>query len=299
MSTSEYTGPLTPEVLRVGEQVLNVVVDHAVFRRIREASMEMVHIMRSLKLPHGILVQADSGMGKSLLIELIRRELAPQALPNGANACLHMALDSTVDANGIAAAMTRALGYPALPARRQLESMNHMTQAALERTRPLALLIDEMQHVCEGNKDITARSVTDWLKVRMDRHNFPVICLGTHALERLAVINPQFTGRASASFVIQPFKFDESWRQVVAGFSSAVNSVDLSIANGAACRPLHQASVGNMRMLKRILTYACMYASTQPNRVVDMASLSSAFIDAKGQVAEQMNPFRSGRREAT
>jgi hypothetical protein len=47
---------MTPEVLRVGGQVLNVVVDHAVFRRIREASMKMVHIMRSLRLPHGILV---------------------------------------------------------------------------------------------------------------------------------------------------------------------------------------------------------------------------------------------------
>lgn len=296
MLDGEYTGPLTPEVLKVGEQVLNVVVDHAVFRRIREASMKMVHIMRSLKLPHGILVQAESGMGKSLLVELIRRELVPQASPNGSTACLHVALDSTVDTNGMAAAMTLALGYRALPMRCQLESMNHMTKMALERERPLVLLIDEMQHVCEGNKDITARSVTDWLKVRMDRYNFPVICLGTHALERLTVINPQFTGRASASFIIHPFQFDEAWRQVLAAFSSAVVSVDLGIANGTACRPLHQASGGNMRMLKRILTYACMYASTQPNRVVDMAALSRAFIDAKGQVAEQLNPFRPTRR---
>lgn len=296
MSDGDYTGPLTPDVLRVGEQVLNVVVDHAVFRRIREAAMKMVHVMRSLKLPHGILVQAESGMGKSLLIELIKRELSPQALPNGSNACLHVALDSTVDTNGMAAAMTLALGYRALPIRYQLETMNHMTKTALERTRPLALLIDEMQHVCEGNKDITARSVTDWLKVRMDRYNFPVVCLGTNALERLTAINPQFTGRASASFIIPPFQFDEAWRQVLAGFCAAVDSVDLGIANGAACRPLHQASAGNMRMLKRILAYACMYASTQPNRVVDMASLSQAFIDAKGQVAEQLNPFRPARR---
>jgi len=292
MPDSEYTGPLTKEVLKVGEQVLNVVVDHAVFRRIREASITMVHLMRSLRLPHGILVQAESGMGKSLLVELIRRELAPQASPSGSVACLHVALDSTVDTNGMAAAMTLALGYRSLPMRRQLESMNHMTKTALERARPLVLLIDEMQHVCEGNKDITARSVTDWLKVRMDRYNFPVVCLGTHALERLTVINPQFTGRASANFIIPPFQFDEAWRQVLAGFSSAVDSVDLGIANGAACRPLHQASGGNMRMLKRILTYACMYASTQPNRVVDMVALSNAFIDAKGQVSEQLNPFR-------
>ncbi len=295
MDSNDYSGPRTPEALRIGEQVLNVVVDHAMFRRIRDASLDLIHTMRALKMPGGILVQADPGMGKTLLLDLIRREISSKSSSNSGGACLHVALDNAVDAHGMAAAMTLALGYPALPSRPNLVAMNRMTQLGLERTKPWALLIDEMQHVCEGNKDITARSVTDWLKVRMDAYNFPVICMGTRSLERLALINPQFTSRASIGFVIQPFQFDDSWRQLLAGFVGAVKGVDLGVINGAACRPLHQACVGNMRMLKRILTYACMHAAVGINRVVDLESLAKAFSDVRGHVAEQINPFRVAR----
>ena len=295
MAETQYTGLRTPEALRVGEQVLNVVVDHAMFSRIRDASLDLIYTMRSLKMPGGILVQADPGMGKTLLLELIRRELSSESSSNGGSACLHVALDNAVDAHGMAAAMTLALGYPALPSRAQLTAMNRMTQLGLERVRPWVLLIDEMQHVCEGNKDITARSVTDWLKVRMDAHNFPVICMGTRSLERLALINPQFTSRASASFVIPAFQFDDAWRQLLAGFAGAVKGVDLNVINGAGCRPLHQACAGNMRTLKRLLTYACMHAATQANRLVDLGALSKGFVDAAGQVADQVNPFRAAR----
>lgn len=297
MKPSSNGGIRSPEVLRVGEQVLDVVVDHAMFRRIRDACLDLVHTMRSLKMPSGILIQAEPGMGKTLLLDLIRREVVSKAPLDGERVCLHVALDNAIDSNGMAAAMTLALGYPALPSRPNLASMNHMVHMALERRKPWGMLIDEMQHVCEGNKDITARSVTDWIKVRMDAHNFPVICAGTRALERLVVINPQFTSRASANFVLHPLHFDDTWRQILAGFTAAIKSVDLSIVNGPACRLLHIASAGNMRSLKRILAYACMHAAMQPNRVVSMLSLATGFDQWRGQLAEQLNPFLSAAKE--
>lgn len=73
-------------------------------------------------------------------------------------------------------------------------------------------------------------------------------------------------------------------------------TVDLSVINTAACRPLHAATRGNMRELKRVLAYACMHAAAQENRVVTMESLAIALVDAKGQVVEQSNPFKTQRR---
>lgn len=287
----DFSGPRSYEVLRVGEQVLNVVVDHQTFHRIREACRDLIHTMRTLRIPSGILIMAEPGMGKTLLLELISREVSKLASMN--ESCLKIALDDAVDQRGLAAAMTMALGFPALPSRPTLVALNHMTSMALQRKRPVALLLDEMQHLCEGNKDITARAATDWLKVRMDLFNFPVIGTGTRVLERLAALNPQFISRASASFVIHPFALDEQWRQMLAAFAASVKAVDLSILNTAACRPMHTATGGNMRMLKRILAYACMHAATQPNRVVTLESLSKGFRDAKGDVADQGNPFAS------
>ncbi|MCY1211250.1 Bacterial TniB protein [compost metagenome] len=299
MSAADFSGRRSNEVLQVGQQVLDTVVDHAVFRQIRDACLNLVETMRSLRMPGGILIQADPGMGKTLLLELVRRALVSRGAESGEYGCLRLALDSAVDTLGIAAASMLALGYPAVPSRPNLATMNHLVNTGLERRRPWGMLIDEMQHVCEGNKDITARSVTDWLKVRMDAHNFPVICAGTRALERLTIVNPQFTNRASANFVIHPFQFDDSWRQLLAGFASAVKSVDLSVVNSAACRPLHLATGGNMRSLKTVLTYACMHTMTQANRIVTMESLARGFVDARGQVGAQNNPFRTQGRGGT
>ena len=271
---NKYSGPRSPEILKVGEQVLNVVVDHQAFRSIRDACRDLIHTMRTLRSPSGILIFAEPGMGKTLLLDL---------------------MDGAIDQRGIAAAMTLALGYPALPSRPTLVALNHMANIGLSRRRPAALLVDEMQHVCEGHKDITARASTDWLKVRMDTFNFPVIGAGTRVLERLAALNPQFVSRASASYVIRPFALDDHWRQLLAAFSQSVQSVDLSIVNTTACRPLHIASAGNMRLLKRILTYACMHAATQPQKVVTMESLSKGLRDSKGEVSEQSDPFLRGR----
>lgn len=300
MRNPEFSAPRSPEVLKVGEQLLNVVVDHAVFRRIRDAAVDLVHAMRVLKSPSGIVIQADSGMGKSLLLELLQRELQTKALTERHDTCLRIGLDSAVDTRTMAESVMLALGYPSSPSRPNLVAMNHLVKVGFEKRKPWALLIDEMQHVCEGNKDITARAVTDWLKVRMDAFNTPVICAGTQVLERLPIINPQFTSRASTSFVIYPFAFDEAWRQLLAGFTQAMSgTVDLRLINTAACRPLHVATGGNMRALKRLLAYACMHAASQSNRVVTMESLAIALVDAKGQIAEQSNPFTKPRSEVS
>lgn len=285
----DYSGPRSVEVLRVGEQVLGVVVDHKTFRRIREACLDLIHTMKTLRRPSGILILAEPGMGKTLLLELIDREISKG--PESEQNCLKIALDDAVDQRGIAAAMTLALGFPALPSRPTLVALNHMTSMALQRRRPFAVLLDEMQHLCEGNKDITARAATDWLKVRMDLFNFPVIGAGTRVLERLAALNPQFVSRASASYVIHPFALDDQWRQMLAAFAASVKSVDLSILNTTAFRPLHTATGGNMRLLKTILAYACMHAATQTNKVVTLESLSKGLCDAKGDVGDQNNPF--------
>lgn len=298
MDLPKPAGARAPEALRVGEEVLDVVVDHMMFRRVRDACLDLVHNMRSLKMPSGILIQAEPGMGKTLLLDLIQREVVSRAPPATERLCPLLALDNAVDSSGIAGAMLIGLGYVTMPSRHTLATLNNMVNAALERYKPWGMLIDEMQHVCEGNKDITARSVTDWIKVRMDAHNFPVICAGTRALERLTVINPQFTSRASANFVLLPLQFDDTWRQILAGFAAAVKGVDLRIVNGPACRPLHQASGGNMRSLKRILAYACMHAAIQPQRVVSLLSLAVGFDEWKGQVAEQLNPFRVALKDA-
>jgi Bacterial TniB protein len=291
MDIDHYTGKRSAKALAVGQQVLNIVVEHADFNRVRDSCLDMVQTMRSLKMASGVLIQAEPGMGKTLLLQMVKQRIAAANPDETESACLHIQLDSAVDTHKIAGALMLALGYPMLPSRPNLENMNHLINKGLVRVKPVVLLIDEMQHVCEGNKDITARAVTDWLKVRMDAFNLPVICAGTRTLERLGVINPQFTSRASTGFVLAPFPFADAWRQLLAAFAAAIPVVNAEVLNGAAVKPLHLATVGNLRALKRLLTYACMHAADRADGIVSMQDLAHGFSDANGHAQGRSNPF--------
>lgn len=291
MNLNDFNGPRSPAALRAGNAVLMVVVEHTDFMRVFHSCIDLINTLRNLKMPSGILIQAEPGMGKSLLLQKIKAHMTRSAGMSREDTLLEVSLDSAVDTHKLASAMTLALGYPALPSRPSLDGMNQMVDRGLERKRPLALLLDEMQHVCEGNRDITARAVTDWLKVRMDRYNLPVIGAGTRALERLQSINPQFTSRASSTFVLSPFEFGEPWRQLLGGFSAQITEVDLDIINGPLARPLHTASNGNLRTLKRLLAYASMHAADRTGSRVSIDDFVRAYEDTKGNTPDRVNPF--------
>jgi Bacterial TniB protein len=291
MNFDEFTGKRSARALAAGQHILNIVVEHADFSRVLESCLDMVQTMRTLKMPSGVLIQAEPGMGKTLLLQTIKQRIAAFDARETEPACLHIQLDSAVDTHKIAGALMLVLGYPMLPSRPNLENMNHLINKGLARVKPCALLIDEMQHVCEGNKDITARAVTDWLKVRMDAFNLPVICAGTRTLERLSVINPQFTSRATAGFVLAPFPFGDAWRQLLGAFAAAIQMVNAEVLNGAAAKPLHAATAGNLRALKRLLVYACMHAAERPDGTISMNDLAHGFSDANGHAQGRSNPF--------
>ena len=288
---NEPIGARSPAALRAGSEVLKVVVEHTDFIRVLNSCIDLIDTLRTLKMPSGILIQAEPGMGKSLILQMIKNHLTRSAGMSRTESVLELRLDSAVDTHKLAGASMLALGYPALPTRPNLETMNHMVDKGMERRRPLAMLLDEMQHVCEGNRDITARAVTDWLKVRMDRCNMPVIGAGTRALERLNTINPQFISRASATFVLSPFEFGDPWCQLLGGFVQQVTAVKLDVINGALAKPLHTASKGNLRALKKLLMYACMYAADRKDATVARDDFIKAYEDANGSAPERVNPF--------
>jgi uncharacterized protein YqgV (UPF0045/DUF77 family) len=297
MDFNTYSGRRSAAAIAAGLEVVNVLVEHEDFKRIYDSCLDIVPTMIALKMPAGVLIQAESGMGKTLLLKTVQKGLI-EALGDLSSrpTCLSISLDSAVDTVKMAAAVMIALGYPMLPSRPVLTNMNIMVDKGLERVRPVALLIDEMQHICEGNRDITARNVTDWLKVRMDKFNLPVIGSGTLTLERLSVINPQFTSRASANFVLTPFAVGEEARQLLAAINQAVKAVSLEIITGPVGTVVITATKGNFRAIKRLLAYACMHTVDRGSKVVSLEDLNKAYIDATGFGPGRLNPFvRKGK----
>lgn len=293
MNLSETDG-YNQQQLQAGQEVNSCWIQFDAVDLILREAVEMVLAMQAIKMPAGILIQAQPGMGKTRLLEIIKQEVDNRTKGGmGESRCLNIELDSTVDAIRMAGFFTKAVGYPMLPSRARLETMNSMVGNALERMAPVLVTIDETQHITEGNREITARAVTDWLKVRMDKHNFPIICAGTKGIEKLCLINPQFTSRASVNFVIEPFKCDGRWLSLLDGFVRAVDRVDMKIITTAISKKLFQVTDGNLRSLKRILVYAAMSAAGRESRQMQLRDLAYGYIKNFGVMPSLVNPFET------
>ncbi|MFN4359344.1 MAG: TniB family NTP-binding protein [Hylemonella sp.] len=287
-------GRLSPTAVAAALQVKNAVVIHDEFKQIMDGGRAAVELADSIKVAGGIIALAEPGMGKTLLIKLIEKILMESISEGESNRpILRIELDSNVDVYSIATKMTYAVGFPMLPTRSSLINMNGMIERALGNLRPRALLIDESQHMCEGNRSITARSITDWLKVLMDKFNMPVLCFGTKTFELIGAINPQFTSRLSQQYEIKAFNNDEKWRQFEAAFMQQITIVGANIlGTNEISRKCHAASRGNMRRYKKLMMNSCISAVTRGVSVLEEVDLWRGYQAAFAGVPEA-NPFKS------
>lgn len=298
MTHDDIPSELSEAGLGIVQQILDAVVMHADFERVMTSSVEMANQMIQIKMPSGIIVIADPGMGKTLLLEAIYRKLSSNENKLAKERpILRITLDSDVDTHKMAGRMLMALGYPMLPSRPNLENMSQMVDTAMGRLKPKALLIDEAQHMCEGNREITARAVTDWLKVRMDKHNLPVVACGTKTLERIFLINPQFVSRASASYTLNPFQPGESWMKLLRSLVRSVSRLDISCIE-AHPRTVHLASAGNLRRLKKLLVQAAIDAIRSNSSNLSQLNLAAGYERAFGLANGMANPFNQNRTPA-
>jgi hypothetical protein len=296
MTPAQKDVRIPPSVRLAVQQLEDVVVLHTRFNTALEAAALTVMQMVDLRMPSGVLLMADAGMGKTLLMSLLQRQLLAQnSFLAGERPVLSVSLDSIVDVHKLAAKVFSAVGYPMLPSRSNLETITEMIDRAIERLQPLALLIDEGQHLCEGNRDLTARTATDWLKVRMDRNRLPIVICGTKSLERIEAINPQFVSRASVHQVIEAIEYGREWHQLMGSFVSGVSACDLSVlGETSVSRKVNQASGGNMRRLKKLLISSCICTSSSEANKVTTEHLSKGYEGAFGHAYGAPNPFRTG-----
>jgi hypothetical protein len=293
MSDIEIPSDISPKAVAVARQVLDVLVQYPAFTRVHDTVVADSNILLQLKMPSGMIVLAESGMGKTLLLDVIAKKLAASTNSlEKASPVLRMSLDCAVDVHSLASKTMMALDYPALPTRPKLEVMTHMVDRAMERLRPKAWLIDECQHMCEGNRDITARAVTDWIKVRMDKHNVPVVCTGTPVFERICDINDQFVSRVSAKYSLNPFVFGDPWVQLMQAIARHISHVKADVLESPWClKVLHTVTKGNLRSLKRLLVYSVIVSADRPEPVLTRNDLFQGFNRAFGHKEGSDNPF--------
>lgn len=274
-------------------EINSTIILHPEFERVCDAAEHMVEMAHRTGVPSGIIITADPGMGKTEVLNRIARKMRMSQgdiVPE--SPMVRMQFDSMVDQHKLGDIFMEAMGYPSIPGRASLDAKTRMIDMALEKKKPRVGLIDEGQHVCEGCRDITARAVTDWLKIRMDKHQLTLVMAGTKVLGRIREINPQFVSRVSADYVINRFGMGPAWKQLIGGFVQKVKLIDLSILNEPKITKLvHEGTIGNLRRFKKWMTASSHHAERNGRIAVTVDDLRAGYLEAFGASALPPNPF--------
>lgn len=296
MNYYEIPADAGPAGVAVAKQVKSVVVMYPAYQQALQACVATVNLSRSVGLASGLIVQADAGMGKTLLSQLLSQELTKVHAGMEPPKVPLISLDSGADVHQVAAKVAAAVGYPHLPSSSRLANITNMVDLALERLKPKALIFDESQHLCEGNREIRSKEATDWLKVRMDKHSVACVLIGERAIERLYEINNQFVSRASAGYVLEPIAFGDGWISVLGGFMDQIKGYDLSILKEVkVARPLHTITRGTFRELKGVLMHSLISTARDGREKLLVADLAIGCDRTFGARGDRPNPYAKAR----
>jgi hypothetical protein len=74
MNLSDYVPPNELQI-KAMQEVQRTVVQHEAMTKIIDDVVAMATMMQSVRSPSGILIQAEPGMGKTLILQLVRDEV--------------------------------------------------------------------------------------------------------------------------------------------------------------------------------------------------------------------------------
>lgn len=286
---------MNEECYAAARELKSTIVMHTEFERVLTAAEGHMDMAVNAGVPISLIVTAPSGMGKTALLDLIARRVQSEySFRSNESPLVRLKFTALVDTHKLAAEFLAALGFPNTPGKASLETITKLIDVALKRVRPSVGLIDEAQHVCEGYRDTTAKAVTDWLKLRMDEHGLVFLLAGTHTLQRIQEINPQFASRAPTELVINPFLYGPAWHRLLEGLKTQVHAVDMAIlCERRVAKLVFDGALGNLRRLKLWLGCATYLTLSQQRKVMTLADLQQGFDRTFGTSPKTTNPIRS------
>lgn len=280
--------------LEATRELKNAMVLHTDFANVLDGAQKIIDYVAETRISSGFILTAESGMGKSALLDVLERRVTKKLSTYDNHKCvIRLDLDAFCDTFKLATATSTALGYPPPPARTNLDTVTRMVDSAIASRQVRTILVDEGQHICEGNRDISARASFDWFKRRIDINPVLLAMTGTHTLKRLREINPQLSSRIPANFSLNSFDYGDAWNNLLIGISDAVKAVDFSIVKEKKlAKYLHNGCEGRLRPLKIWLTYSVISKKDLASTKMTIEDLNAGYEAAFGSEPDINNPFK-------
>jgi len=238
--------------------------------------------------PGGVKILGASGLGKSFICSHFLRG-HPTVINNDQVTIpiLYLQLEASIPATELIKRLLKCIGFP-FRTDFNLSGLTDLLVEGIQKRGTKLLLFDEAQEFAEGRGNSRAGLIGNTLKRIHDRTNVAQAFLGTELLERFFTIADQLSGRITAEHHLHPLLFDDTFRSVLHAFDTALPMPEKSDLAGALASPIHISTEGNMRLLRRLLSFAVEFAASENAKHLSQEHFSKAFYQVFGT---RQNPF--------
>ena len=293
MSTSYLTSGPALSAVDAGRKIERLIISHSSFVVAKNQLVRLADLAHQLRDPGGLVLAGESGTGKDSLIDAMKLLMPSSNLLDSVHRRLVIVnTDAAPSVGDFTAKMLIQLGYSfAKFGKADNSERRDILVEALIACRVRLMLLNEFQHVIEGNRNKLGHALADWFKRLYDDTRIPMVFLGTPVVLRVLDINEQFASRFSGIYRLNPLENSPEFLGILKAFDVAVPELaPAGLATSRFSKRIHKATGGVMRPLKRLIKEAVMLAVTESESKVALRHFREAYQRIHGEYSGE-NPF--------
>lgn len=233
----------------------------------------------------GLLIQGDTGAGKTTIIKLYMRDYPRTSTEDGSIVpVLRASVPVPATCKSLATALLAAIGDPAAEKGTQL-SQTHRLKRFFEACKVELVILDEFQHFQDRDSLNVLKTVSDWLKLLMDQTNVPIVLAGLPYSNTIldAPGNEQLQRRFGTRIELKPFCYETSKERQ--DFRRFLNAIDdklplaekSNLADPATALCIFLSTDGVVAHVMKLVRRATVIALESGQEELALATLALAY----------------------
>lgn len=286
--------------LKAGQQVFDTYIPYPSVTRALESIDRIHQLAEQISLTQGLMITGPTGTGKTTLIRYFQASLPPDGRVDENARSLYIRLQEQPSAGRIVSALLREIRYPFSSVSNQnLGIKRDILIEALQQRRCKLLFIDEAHYLCQSRKgrnpDRVGTYTTDLLREIADGVPLALVLTGEKTLDRLAEVDSHMAARVPVRVALANFEpMDRDWISIVMALMRACPEVSFEkLLDKPELHRIHNATGGNMRLLKWLLSEAVMVTVDAGQKMTRKEDMALAFDRLNGTTDQLRNPWRN------
>jgi predicted AAA+ superfamily ATPase len=276
---------------------------HVTFPRLKRIAKEIESCRQQVKLggeAEGLLITGDRGAGKTTFCQRYEREFPRQVTEEGT---IVPVLSATVPVpatpKSLATELLDVLGDPAADKGTLVSRTNRLKRALKMRMVEL-IILDEFQHFQDRESQKVLKTISDWLKVLIDKTSIPIVLVGMPYSGTIldAKGNEQLQRRFAMRLTLEPFGYEDPVQQK--DFQRFLKEIDdalpliksSDLASPAMAFRIYTATDGVIAYVMKLIRHATVMALDLAKTELTLDLLEIAYEQRlAGNHPERENPF--------